>query len=57
MLLLLSTFDKNVFLINSLGKLADDEQLLDDLGEESERTLQVANRRALAGIDQNNASD
>ena len=36
--------------------LADDNLLLDDLGEEAERALQLVERRALTTIDPNVAS-
>ena len=36
--------------------LANDEVLLDDLGEEAECALQLVERRALTGIDLNVAS-
>jgi hypothetical protein len=36
--------------------LADDDLLLDDLGEEAERTLQLVERRALTDLDSNDAS-
>ena len=40
-----------------LSMLADDEVLLNALGEEVGRILQVVERRALAGIDHNDTSD
>ena len=36
--------------------LADDDLLLDDLGEEAERALQLVERRALTDLDPNDAS-